>query len=92
MVIAFEEKKTGVGVDFVNWVCVEMKNTKSCVSYSGCLSDCFIVESEIRQGCPCSLPAFVLAVEMLFIKIRDCTDVKGRRNWSTVNNVRLAAA
>ena len=64
-----------------------MKDTNSCVSYCGWLTDYFIVESGIRQGCPFSLLAFVLAVEMLTINIRDCKDIKGIRNWNTVNNV-----
>ena len=54
-----------------------MKDAKSCVTYCGWLSDFFAVESGIRQGCPFSTLAFVLAVELLAIKIRDCKDIKG---------------
>jgi len=80
--------KIGFGVDFVKWVCVLMKDTKSCVSYCGWLSDIFFaVESGIRQRCPYSQLAFVVAVELLAIKIRDCKTIKGIKNWSAVNNV-----
>ena len=71
---------------------VSMKDTKSCVSYCGWLSDSFIVDSGIRQGCPFSPLAFVLAVEMLTTKIRDFKDITGIKYWSTVNNVNLEAA
>ena len=43
-------------------------------------------------GCPFSPLAFVLADEMLNIKTGDCRDLKGIRNWSTVNNINFEAA
>ena len=61
-----------------------MKDIKSCVSYCGWLSDVFAVESGILQGCPFSSLVFVLAV-----KIRDCKDIKGIRNWSAVKDVNM---
>ena len=50
------------------------------------------MDSGIRQGCPFSPLAFVLAVEMLTTKIRDFKDITGIKYWSTVNNVNLEAA
>ena len=63
-------KKFGFGPDFVKWVNVLMADAKSCVAYCGWLSEYFAVEAGIRQGCPFSALAFVLAVELLAIKIR----------------------
>ena len=51
----------------------------------------FAAESGIRQGCPFSPLAFVHTVELLAIKIRECKDVKGVRNWSAVNDVNVEA-
>ena len=48
-----------------------MADIKSCVAYCGWLSEYFAVEAGIRQGCPVSPLAFVLAVELLAIKRRD---------------------
>ena len=44
------------------------------------------VDSGIWQGCPFSPLAFVLAIELLAIKIRDSKDVRGIRHWN-VNDV-----
>jgi len=86
MINAFQ--KFGFGVDFVKWVCIFMKDTKNCVNYCGRLSYFFAVEYGIRQGCPL---AFVLAVELLAIKIKECKDIKGIKNWSSVNDVYMEA-
>ena len=75
MMLAF--KKFGFGNDFLQWVQVLMSNTQSCISYCGWLSDYFDVNSGIRQGCPFSPLAFVLSLELLAIKIRDNSLIKG---------------
>ena len=74
-------KQFGFGPDFVKWVSVLMADTKSCVAYCGWLSEYFAVEAGIRQGCPFSPLAFVLAVELLAIKIRHCENIKGLNYW-----------
>ena len=61
-------KNIGFGPDFVKWVSVLMADAKSCVAYCGWISEYFAAEGGIRQGCPFSPLAFVLAVELLAIK------------------------
>ena len=75
MIHTFE--KIGFGSDFVKWVSVLMADAKSCVAYCGWLSEYFAVEAGIRQGYPFPPLAFVLAVELLAIKIRHCENIKG---------------
>ena len=70
-------RKFGFGPVFVSWIELLMKNTRSCINYAGWLSSYFPVESGIRQGCPFSPLAFVLALELLAIKIRQSPNVKG---------------
>jgi exonuclease III len=67
----------GFGEQFTQWVKVLMSNTESCVNYSGWLTDFFPLESGIRQGCPFSPLAFILAVELFSLKIRQCPEIKG---------------
>ena len=67
----------GFGPKFKKWVRVLMENNYSCVQHNGWLSEWFPVESGIRQGCPFSPLCFILAVEILAIKIRECNTIKG---------------
>ena len=69
--------KFGFGKDFLNWVRVIMSDTKSCMGYNGWKSGYFDVMSGIRQGCPFSPLAFVLALELLALKIRQSDNIQG---------------
>ena len=53
-----------------------MENTASAINHGGWISEPFSVQCGIRQGCPFSPLAFVLAVEILAIKIRN-SNIKG---------------
>ena len=70
-------KKIGFGENFRQWVKILMADTKSCVSYCGWLTEYFKLDSGIRQGCPFSPLAFILALELLAIRIRECRNVRG---------------
>ena len=59
----------GFGPDFHKWVSVLTKGSVCCTNHGGWLSEPFEVMCGIRQGCPFSPLAFVLAVEILAIKI-----------------------
>lgn len=75
LIAAFE--KFGFGKDFQHWIKTITSDTESSISYCGWLSEFFLVNSGIRQGCPLSPLAFILAVEILATKIRQCEDIKG---------------
>ena len=67
----------GFGVEFQKWVKVLMESNYSSVQHNGWLSEWFPTESGIRQGCPFSPLCFILAVEILAIKIRQTNIIKG---------------
>ena len=62
----------GFGINFKKWVSILNSGTTSCINHGGWLSENFSVSCGIRQGCPFSPLAFVLAVEILAIRIRNC--------------------
>lgn len=75
--IVWSFKRFNFGDKFIKWVEVLMKNTESCISYMGWLTESFSVKSGIRQGCPFSPMAFILALELLALRIRSDPSVKG---------------
>jgi exodeoxyribonuclease III len=79
-------KKFGFGDNFIKWVEVLTKNTESCINYNGWISETFAIETGIRQGCPFSPMAFVLALELLAIKIRADDTIKGIKLPKFTNN------
>ena len=70
-------RRFGFGNNFLNWVKVLFKDTRSCIIYNGWVSEDFDVKCGIRQGCPFSPLAFIIGVELLAIRIRDSVHVKG---------------
>ena len=68
LVTAFD--RFGFGPDFQKWVNILVKDSRSCINHGGWLSDNIETRCGIRQGCPFSPLAFILAVELMAIKIR----------------------
>ena len=69
-------KLYGFGNDFNRWIESILHQTDSCINHYGWISEPFKIERGIRQGCPLSPLLFILAVELLAIKIRQ-SDIKG---------------
>lgn len=61
----------GLKEQFRKWIELITKNTFSNINHGGWISSPFDLECGIRQGCPFSPLAFILAVELLAIKIRN---------------------
>ena len=87
-------KMFGFGPEFQRCVSTLLTNTESAINHYGWISQSFQVERGIRQGCPLSPLLFVLAVELLAMKVRS-SKIKGQRvNHSStktdLNELRVA--
>ena len=61
----------GFGANFQKWVSIITNGNISSINHGGWVSEPFDISCGIKQGCPFSPLAFVLAVELLAIKIRN---------------------
>ena len=65
------------GSSFIQWVTTLYSGPIACIKNNGYLSESFSLHRGIRQGCPASALLFIIAVEMLAMKIRECDKIKG---------------
>ena len=66
----------GFNNDLIQWVRLLLYNFSACINMAGNLTQMFAVLRGARQGDPIASPLFVLAIEILCVKIRNSTLVK----------------
>ena len=66
-----------VGDNFKKWVSVLYNNVQSSVMNGGYMTNYFEISRGVRQGCPLSSCLFILAVELLALKIRQNPNCRG---------------
>ena len=82
-------EKMGLGSDFIQWVRTLLNDQQSCVMNNGTTTGYFNLNRGTRQGDPLSAYLFALAIEVLFIMIRENVDIKGLNLFGT--EVKLTA-
>ena len=70
-------KRFGFGTQFVQWVKTLFKSAQSCVMNDGFFTGYFVLERGTRQGDLLSAYLFILAIEVLLIRVRDSELFRG---------------
>ena len=70
-------RKFNFGNNFIHMVRTIMANTESCVQNGGWLSEWFMTERGVKQGCCVSPLLFLLVAELMAIKLRNNNLIKG---------------
>ena len=70
-------EKISFGNNFISWTKVLLSNQESCVINEGSTTNYFKLEKGARQGDPISAYLFIIALEVLFIILRNNADIKG---------------
>ena len=65
------------GDNFKKWVSVLYNNAQSSIMNGGFMTNYFEISRGVRQGCPLSPSLFILAVELLALKIRQNPNCRG---------------
>ena len=65
------------GDNFRKWVSVLYNNAQSSIMNGGFMTNYFEISRGVRQGCPLSPSLFILAVELLALKIRQNPNCRG---------------
>ena len=83
-------KRFGFGPSFIQWIQLLYTSVSSSVRVNGWLTAFVHLERGLRQGCPLSMPLYVLTAETMAINIRSNPLIHGVKPPKSQNEVKLS--
>jgi hypothetical protein len=82
-------KKFGFGKNFRNWTKILYNNINSVVQVNGEKTDPIEITRSVRQGCPLSMLLYVIAIEILSIRVNKNQEIVGINVPNIKNQVKM---
>ena len=83
-------ERFGFGPSFIHWIKVIYNSVSSSVKTNGWLTSFVKLERGLRQGCPLSMPLYVLTAETMAINIRKNPNIHGILSPQSEKEVKLS--
>ena len=83
-------ERFGFGPSFIHWIEVIYHSVSSSVKTNGWLTSFVKLERGLRQGCPLSMPLYVLTAETMAINIRKNPNIHGILSPQSEKEVKLS--
>ena len=83
-------ERFGFGPSFIHWIQVIYTSVSSSVKTNGWLTAFINLERGLRQGCPLSMPLYVLTAETMAINIRNNSNIHGLRPPDSETELKLS--
>ena len=77
----------GFGYSFIKWINVLLNDISSCLNHCGNITNRFKIGRSCRQGDPISPYLFILCAEILALKIRNDSKVKGFKLGNLIKKI-----
>jgi hypothetical protein len=79
-------RKFNFGNDFIRWILTLYNDPNLCIKNNGHISGEINITRGIKQGCPLSALLFIVAVEILSLRVKQNSDIKGYKVQINNNN------
>ena len=83
-------RKFNFGDSFIRWIKTLYSSPKTCIKNNGYLSEPFDLRRGIRQGCQISALIFIIAIEILGIRVRNSRSITGLNFGNNAKSVKIA--